>query len=312
MTGTYDVESDTLFWTTGNPSPDYDGSVRLGDNLYTCSVLALDPNTGKLKWYFQFTPHDTHDWDANETPVLIDAEFRGRARKLMIQANRNGFYYVLDRLTGEFLTGKPFVKQTWAKGLDARGRPIVIPGTDPTPEGNYTCPDASGGANWGAPSYDRTTGLFIVSVREACAVYSSKTKEPVAGQPYTGTGQQEDSRASARGAIRALAALTGDVKWNFPLQVGNVAAGVLSTAGGVVFACSGDGYLLALDARTGKKLWHYQTGAIIRNSPISYGVDGQQYVAVAGDTTLFAFALPARSTSSYRLRSLPNRRAPAR
>ncbi|PYV07926.1 MAG: hypothetical protein DMG07_27200 [Acidobacteria bacterium] len=167
MTGTYDVESDTLFWTTGNPSPDYDGSVRLGDNLYTCSVLALDPNTGRLKWYFQFTPHDTHDWDANETPVLIDAEFRGRARKLMIQANRNGFYYVLDRLTGEFLTGKPFVKQTWAKGLDAKGRPIVIPGTDPTPEGNYTCPDASGGANWGAPSYDRTTGLFIVSVREA-------------------------------------------------------------------------------------------------------------------------------------------------
>ena len=292
MTGTYDVETDTLFWTTGNPAPDYDGSVRAGDNLYACSVLALDPNTGKLKWYFQFTPHDTHDWDANETPVLIDAEFRGRARKLMIQANRNGFYYVLDRLTGEFLTGKAFVKQTWAKGLDARGRPIVIPGTDPTPEGTHVCPDAGGGANWSAPSYDRRTGLFIVSVREACAVYSSKPKEPIPGQPYTGSGQQEDPRMPAHGAIRALDPLTGDVKWDFPLYGGSVTSGVLSTAGGVVFAGTGDGYLLALDAATGKLLWHNQTGAIIRNSPISYSVDGQQYVAITGDTTLFVFALP--------------------
>jgi alcohol dehydrogenase (cytochrome c) len=254
--------------------------------------LALDPSTGKLKWYFQFTPHDTHDWDANETPVLVDATFGGRPRKLLIQANRNGFYYVLDRRTGEFLLGKPFVKQTWAKGLDARGRPIVIPGTDPTPEGVLVCPDASGGANWGAPAYDRSTGWFYVSVRESCAVYSSKTKEPVPGEPYTGSGQQEDPAHPARGAIRALDPLTGDLKWEFPLYVGNVAAGVLTTAGGIVFAATGDGFLLALDARTGKKLWAYQTGASIGNSPISYSAGGRQYVAVTGDTTLFVFALP--------------------
>jgi alcohol dehydrogenase (cytochrome c) len=300
MTGTYDVETDTLFWTTGNPSPDYDGSVRQGDNLYACSVLALEPNTGRLKWYFQFTPHDTHDWDANETPVLIDAKFGGRARKLMIQANRNGFYYVLDRLTGEFLTGKPFVKQTWARGLDAKGRPIVIPGTDPTPEGNYACPDASGGANWSAPSFDRTTGSFFVSVRESCGIYTSKTKIPVPGLPYTGSGQQEDPGAPSRGAIRAFDALTGNLRWDFPLHDGNVAAGVLSTAGGVVFACTRDGYLLALDARSGKELWHYQTGGLIRNSPISYSVDGRQYIAVTGDTTLFVFALPTQGIAEKR------------
>lgn len=297
MTGTYDVETDTLFWTTGNPSPDYDGSVRVGDNLYACSVLALNPNTGKLKWYFQFTPHDTHDWDANETPVLIDAEFRGRARKLMIQANRNGFYYVLDRLTGEFLAGKALVRQTWAKGLDARGRPLVIEGTDPTPEGIHVCPDAGGGANWAAPSYDRKTGLFLVSVREACAVYTSKTKEPIPGQPFTGTGAQEVQRIPARGAIRAFRPLTGDVEWDFPLYDGNVTSGVLSTAGGVAFAGTGDGYLLALDARTGKLLWRYQTGGMIRNSPLSYSVDGQQYVAITGDTALFVFALPPANTA---------------
>ncbi|MBI1788367.1 MAG: PQQ-dependent dehydrogenase, methanol/ethanol family [Acidobacteria bacterium] len=289
MTGTYDAETDTLFWTTGNPSPDYDGAVRLGDNLYTCSVLALDPATGKLKWYFQFTPHDTHDWDANETPVLIDAEVRGRPRKLLIQANRNGFFYVLDRTNGEFLLGKPFVKQTWAKGLDDKGRPIVLPNTDPTPEGNYACPDAAGGANWAASSYDPKTGLYFVSVREVCAFYTSKFKEVVPGQPYTGSGQREEPGA---GAIRAIDPATGQARWSFPLHVGNVAAGVLHTAGGVLFAGSGGGYLIALDARAGKGLWRYQTGAEIRNSPIAYSVDGKQYVAVAGDSTLFVFALP--------------------
>lgn len=291
MTGTYDAETETLFWTTGNPAPDYDGSIRMGDNLYTCSVLALNPNTGKLKWHFQFTPHDTHDWDSNETPVLIDAEWKGRPRKLLIQANRNAFFYVLDRLTGEFLLGKAFVKQTWAQGLDAKGRPILVPGSDPTPEGNYTCPDASGGANWAAPSYDRKTGLFFVPTREVCAVYSRSTKEPVPGLPYNGSGPQETKQGEP-GAIKAIDPLTGDIRWEFKLHVGNVAAGVLGTAGGLLFACSGDGYLIALDAGTGKELWHFQTGAEIRNSPISYSVDGRQYIAVAGDSALFTFALP--------------------
>src|SRR6185295_11850496 len=165
-TGTYDAETDTLFWTTGNPSPDYDGSVRAGANLYTCSVLALDPKTGNRKWYFQFTPHDTHDWDANETPMLVDMPFRGTMRKVLIQANRNAFYYVLDRQTGQFLHGKAFAHQTWAAGLDDNGHPIVKPNTDPTPEGTYVCPDAQGATNFAAPSYDAKINLFFVAVRE--------------------------------------------------------------------------------------------------------------------------------------------------
>ncbi|MEO8126143.1 MAG: PQQ-dependent dehydrogenase, methanol/ethanol family [Bryobacteraceae bacterium] len=292
MTGTYDAATDTVFWTTGNPSPDYDGSVRLGDNLYTCSVLAIDPKTGKLKWHFQFTPHDTHDWDANETPVLIDANFGGKPRKLLIQANRNAFFYVLDRETGEFLLGKAFAKQTWAKGIDAKGRPIVIPNTDPTPEGNYVCPDATGATNWSSPSYDGNTGLFYVSVIEACAVYSSLTKDPKPGDPYVGTGQQLDDVVKTPGFIRAIDPLTGTARWNYPLQLGSHAAGVLSTAGGVLFAASKDGYLIGLDAKNGKQLWKYQTGAEIRSSPISYAVDGVQYIAVSNDGSLITFALP--------------------
>ena len=292
MTGTYDAETDTLFWTTGNPGADYDGTTRLGDNLYTCSVLALNPATGKLKWYFQFTPHDVHDWDATETPVLMDAQFRGRPRKLLIQANRNSFFYVLDRENGEFLLGKPFAYQTWAKGLDDKGRPIVLPNTDPTPKGTYVCPDATGGTNWAAPSYDPGTGLFFVPVREGCANYTRETITPKPGDPFTGGDPQEDHKRGAPGAVRAIDPLTGDIRWNFPMHLGSAAAGVLGTAGGVVFASDPEGSLLALDARTGAKLWHYQTGAEIRTSPMSYAVDGKQYVAIAGDSTLFVFGLP--------------------
>lgn len=292
MTGTYDAETDTIFWPTGNPGPDYDGSIRKGANLYTCSVLAIDPNTGKLKWYFQFTPHDTHDWDATETPVLIDAMFRGKMRKLLIHADRNAFYYVLDRETGEFLHGKAFSRQTWATGLDDAGHPIVKPGTDPTPEGNYTCPDANGATNWAAPSYDPRTNLFFVAVREACAIYSSETKTPRAGAGYTGTGQQEDEVVGAPGYIRALDPATGDTRWDYPIQEGSPSAGVLGTAGGVVFAASKDGNLIAISASNGKPLWHYQTGGEIKNSPISYAVDGKQYVAIASSSTLITFALP--------------------
>jgi alcohol dehydrogenase (cytochrome c) len=294
MTGTYDAETNTLFWTVGNPSPDYDGSVRAGANLYTCSVLALDPGTGKLKWYFQFSPHDTHDWDANETPMLIDAPFRGSVKKLLVQANRNAFYYVLDRQTGQFLTGKAFAHQTWANGLDDNGHPMVKPGTDPTPEGTYVCPDAQGATNFAAPSYDPKTRLFFVAVREACAVYSSKTREPEPGAGYTGTGQRLDELVGAPGAIRALDPVSGDARWNFPIQDGSSAAGVLATAGGVVFAAVSDGNLIALDAAHGKFLWHYQAGERIRSSPVSYAVDGKQYIAITAGSVLFSFALPAK------------------
>ncbi|PYT22668.1 MAG: hypothetical protein DMG57_34530 [Acidobacteria bacterium] len=292
MTGTYDAETDTLFWTTGNPGADYDGTTRLGDNLYTCSVLALSPATGKLKWYFQFTPHDVHDWDATETPVLIDGRFRGRARRLLIQANRNAFFYVLDRETGEFLLGKPFAHQTWAKGLDDKGRPIVLPNTDPTPVGVYVCPDASGGTNWAAPSYDPITSLFFVTVREGCALYTRKTIPAQPGDPFTGGSEQADRKRGAPGAVRAIDPLTGEIRWSFPMHLGSSAAGLLSTAGGLVFAADPEGSLIALDARTGAKLWHYQTGGEIRSSAISYEMDGKQYVAIAGDSTLFTFALP--------------------
>jgi PQQ-dependent dehydrogenase (methanol/ethanol family) len=292
MTGTYDVETDTLFWTTGNPAPDYDGTVRAGENLYSCSVLALDPNSGKLKWYFQFTPHDTHDWDANETPVLIDGTVLGKRRKLLIQANRNGFYYALDRLTGKFLLGKALAKQTWADGLDAAGKPIVKPNTDPTPEGNYVCPDASGSTNWASPSYDPQTGLFYVAIREACALYTRETKTPKPGEPYTGGDPKVDSKAGTPGFVRALDPLTGNMRWEFPLEIGSSAAGVLSTGGGVLFAASHDGYLIALDARNGRELWHYQTGSQIQSSPISYEVDGKQVIAISTSSSLVTFTLP--------------------
>jgi alcohol dehydrogenase (cytochrome c) len=292
MTGTYDPETDTIFWGTGNPSPNYNGAPRAGDNLYTNSVLALDPATGHRKWYFQFTPHDTHDWDASETPVLVDAVFQGKPRKLLLHADRNAFYYLLDRETGEFLLGKAFTRQTWAEGLDAKGRPIVLPNTDPTPEGNYVCPDAGGGTNWASPSYDPNTKLLYIAARDSCATYRTETKTPVPGMPYTGTGDKADDSIGGKGLITAIDPFTGDVRWRYTLETGSTSCGVLGTAGGVLFAASQEGYLLALDSRTGKLLWKYQTGSGMRASPISYSLDGKQYVAVANDSALTVFALP--------------------
>jgi alcohol dehydrogenase (cytochrome c) len=223
---------------------------------------------------------------------LVEGTIRGKTRKLLITAQRNAFYYVLDRETGEFLDGRAFAKQTWAKGLDSKGRPIALPDTDPTPQGNYVCPDAAGTANWGAPSYDSRSNLFIVSVREACATYTSVTKEPIAGQGYSGGGQQTDPKVGTPGAVRALNALTGERRWNFPLHTGSSATGVLATGGDVVFASSSDGHLIALETQTGRYLWHYNTGARIVAAPISYAVDGKQHVAIAAQSAILVFALP--------------------
>jgi alcohol dehydrogenase (cytochrome c) len=291
MTGTYDAETDTLFWTTGNPLPTYDGSVREGDNLYACSLLALDPKNGRLKWYFQFTPHDTHDWDANETPVLVDATWQGDAHKLLIQANRNGFYYVLDRIAGKFLFGKSYANQTWAIGLDTSGRPIVKPNTDPEPGGSYVCADAFGNSNWASPSYDGQTGLFYVAVREGCGTYRRETKDPRVGEPYYGGDFRRDLKVGTPGAIRAINSLTGEIRWSFALETGSPAAGVLGTAGGIVFGASDEGYLIALESKTGKVLWKYQTGDKIRSSPISYSIDGQQHIAISTNSSLVTFGL---------------------
>jgi alcohol dehydrogenase (cytochrome c) len=211
---------------------------------------------------------------------------------LLITAQRNAFYYVLDRNTGEFLEGRAFAKQTWAKGLDDKGRPIVLPNTTPTPQGNYVCPDAAGSANWGSPSYDPVHDHLLVSVREACAVYTSMTKDPVPGVGYTGGGVEVDPKVGAPGAVRALDATTGKQKWNFPIHAGASSTGVLGTAGGVVFASSNDGNLIALDSASGKYLWHYNTGAATIASPMSYSVDGKQYVAIASQSSIFVFALP--------------------
>ena len=214
-------------------------------------------------------------------------------RKLLIQANRNAFYYVLDRETGEFLHGKAFAQQTWAKGLDDKGHPIVMPGTDPTPEGNYICPDAQGATNLAAPSYDPKTGLFFVSVREACAVYSSRTRGARARRRLHRHRTTAREVVGAPGGVRALDPATGDVRWNFPIQEGSSATGVLATAGGVVFAAVADGNLIALEAANGKLLWHYQTGERIKSSPMSFAVDGgKQVVAISSGSVLFAFALP--------------------
>jgi alcohol dehydrogenase (cytochrome c) len=292
MTGTYDADTDTIFWATGNPGPDYEGRTREGDNLYSNCVLALDPKTGRMKWWFQFTPHDVHDWDATETMVLIDGIVRGQKRKLLVTAQRNAFYYVLDRSSGEFITGRAFAKQTWAKGLDDKGRPIVLPNTAPTPEGNYVCPDATGSTNWGSPSYDPVHNHFLVSVREACAIYTSVNKPPVPGQGFTGGGVQVDPKVGEPGAVRALDATSGALKWNFPLHRGSAATGVLGTAGQVVLASSNDGYLIALDSQSGQHLWHYNTGANIIASPMAYAVDGKQYIAIASQSAIFTFTLP--------------------
>jgi alcohol dehydrogenase (cytochrome c) len=296
MTGTYDADTHTLFWAVGNPASDYNGSGRAGDDLYTCSVVALDPDTGKLKWHFQFTPHDTHDWDANEAPVLIDTTFRGHKRKLLAQANRNGFFYVLDRETGEFLLGKPFVRQTWAKGLDEKGRPIVIPGTDPSPQGTYVCPDGSGATNWAPPSYSPRTNLFYVAVRESCAIYTATESRPIQpGEQYMAGDSKIDPKIGGRGAIRAIDPQSGDIRWEFPVYDVEATSGVLTTGGDLLFAYAGDGNVIALDARTGKQLWHFSTGSALRGSPISYSIDGRQFLAVVTDSSVLTFALPGRA-----------------
>jgi alcohol dehydrogenase (cytochrome c) len=291
LTGNYDADTKTLYWTTGNPAPDYDGTVREGDNLYSDSLVALDPETGKLKWYFQHTPHDTHDWDSNQDMILVDAEWKGKSRKLVIQANRNGFYYVLDRVSGEFLLGRAYVPQTWADGLDAKGRPIVIPNTDPTEAGKRVCPDATGGTNWSAPSFSPDTGLFYFVIREACATYTSTTKEPIAGRPYTGTGQQLDPGDTQQpGAIAAMDPLSGEIRWRFNMLEALPTIGVMATKGGVLFGGTYRGHFVALDAKTGKLLWRKQLGSPYRSSPISYALDGRQYIAIAAEGVLYTSA----------------------
>jgi alcohol dehydrogenase (cytochrome c) len=293
-TGAYDPELNTIYWGTGNPAPDWNGDMREGDNLYSCSLLAIDADTGKMKWYLQFSPHETHDWDASEPPILFDAIINGKKRKIVAQANRNAFYYVLDRETGEFLAGKAYAKQTWAKGLDAKGRPIELPNTDPTPQGNLIYPSITGSVNWTSSSYSPLTGLFYVNTREQGAYYfkGHPTIEP--HNPLDtggGGGQKVVGGDDAYGAIRALEATTGDMKWQFKM-VGDSWTGTLVTAGNLVFSADAEGNFFALDATTGMPLWHVPLGNSVRANPITYSVDGRQYVEAAAGNSVFVFSLP--------------------
>ncbi len=291
MTGTYDPDLDLLYWGVGNPSPDMNGDVRLGDNLFTCSIVALEAATGKLKWHFQFTPHDTHDWDSNETPVLVDRLFQGQNRKLLLHADRNAFFYVLDRTTGKFLLGKPFVRQTWAKGLDANGRPILEPNSEASKEGQFHYPALVGATNWQAPSYDSSTGLFYLVFREGGDFYFKEDAVYEPGKPFWG-GKTVAGKEPDWGGIKAINPETGNSEWEYKFHLSSAQAGVLATGGGVLFSASREGNLMAFNSRTGKLLWRFQTGTEISSSPMSYAVDGKQYIALSAGKVLYSFALP--------------------
>jgi alcohol dehydrogenase (cytochrome c) len=293
MTGTYDPENDLLIWTTGNPCPDFNGDERMGDNLYSNSVIALKPETGKLQWYFQFTPHDVHDWDAQETPLLVDAMFRGRKRPLLLQANRNGFFYVLDRITGQFLMATPFVdKLTWARGIKSDGRPDVLPNTEPTLKGTKVCPAPEGATNWMSPAWSPATGLFYVQALEKCSIYIKGSAVWEKGKPFRDQIAHEIPGDPGQKFLRAIDIQTGKVVWERPqVGPGNTWGGLLATAGGLVFFCDDGGAFAAADAETGKPLWHFQMSEAWHASPMTYAVNGKQYVAIATGTGIIVFGL---------------------
>ncbi len=293
MPGTYDPALNTLYWGTGNPSPDYDGSVRPGDDLFTSSLLALAPDTGSLKWYFQYSPHDLYDYDAVQTPVLVDATFRGRPRKLIVTANRNGFLYILDRTDGKFLFAKQFADlQTWAKGIDETGRPISA-GLVPDQQGVRVCPAAGGATNWYSPSYNPVAHLFYFRSLEACAIFRSKTEPFEEGSSYYSTGTRLAPGDSTKGYINAFDLNKLDFVWRDPLVGANKGwGGVMSTATGLVAFGDDAQNFVVLDGHTGKALWHFHIGQLVHASPMSYAINGKQYFAIAAGTDLFAFALP--------------------
>jgi len=291
VTGSFDPPLNLIYWGTGNPAPSDDTSERAGDNLYSNSLVALDADTGKLKWHFQFTPADQNDWDATEVPVLLDLKIDGAVRKVLAQANRNGFFYLLDRTNGKFLLAKPYAKITWAKEIGADGRPRLLPVSGTMKDGMVVCPGAAGATNWMSPSFSPQTGLLYVATREQCDLFTAAPQPFHPGHPYIGSVYFKPAEEKPWGAMRALDPLTGKIQWEFK-YVSAPWAGALSTAGGVVFSGDMEGYVIAFDAVTGKDLWHFQTGSPIYTSPMSFALDGKQYVVIASGGALFAFALP--------------------
>ncbi len=293
MPGTYDPELNTLYWTTSNAAPDFVGDSRPGDDLYSACVLALDADTGEIKWYFQFTPHDLYDYDATETPVLVDKSENGATKHLLLQANRNGFFYLLDRTHGKFLRATPFVtKLNWAKGIDASGRPILS-GRVPTAEGTSICPGIEGATNWFSPSFNPDTGLFYVVALESCSTFLAKPREFVPGETFYNTGTNHSPTEKSQKVLLALSPGDGKIVWSYPqVGPGRSWGGTLTTAGGLVFFGDDSESFEAVDGNTGRALWHFNTGQMMRASPMTYEVDGVQYVAVAAGSDLFSFSLP--------------------
>jgi alcohol dehydrogenase (cytochrome c) len=287
ITGTYDPAANQLFWPTGNPSPSNRGEGRAGHNLFSNTLLALDADTGKLNWYFQFTRHDEHDWDATQVPVMIDQG----AKHLIAQANRNGFFYVVDRTTGKLFSASPYGKVTWSESKDAEGRPVATKQSSPTPEGRRVCPGAAGTTNWMSPTFDSQTGLFYVSAREQCDIFSTAPQPYEAGHAYYGSAYfPADDTEPYWGALRAIDPTSGTVKWEFRHPSPSW-SGVLSTAGGLVFTGDAEGNFIALDAASGKPLWHFQTGGAVYAAPMTFELDGKQYVAIAAGSSLYAFGI---------------------
>jgi alcohol dehydrogenase (cytochrome c) len=305
VTGSYDPATNLTFWGTGNPNPGWNGGPRNpGDNLYSDSVVALDADTGRLKWHYQFTPNDEFDWDSVQVPVLADIDWQGRPRKVMLWANRNGFVYVLDRVTGEFLLGKAFVKQNWNLGFD-NGRPVRDPKAKPTPEGTRIEPGTQGGTNWYSPSFSPRTGLFYVSAWDNYSVVSKYAEvapweegKKYAGRAPAGPGGGAATRTPVAyrteeegyGAVRAIDPATGEKKWDFKM-VDYTESGVLTTASDVLFSGGREGHFFALDARTGELLWTTNLGGTVANGPITFSADGRQLVAVAAEGALYVFGL---------------------
>jgi alcohol dehydrogenase (cytochrome c) len=295
MTGTYDPQLDLVYWPTGNPGLDYYGDERKGDNLYSDSVLALEGKTGRLRWHFQFTPHDIHDWDAQEPPVLVDTNWQGQPRKLLLQANRNGFFYVFDRTNGQLLLAKQFLKSlNWAKGIDAKGRPILNELKENASGDTYVCPGFQGGTNWFSTSFNAGTGLYYFQALERCNLFTKRDMEWQAGKGFMGGAARPAPGETFTKSLRAINIQTGDIAWDLAQGSGSVtaSAGVISTASGLVFFGENSGSFMAADAASGKVLWDFPTNQVWKASPMTYMFDNKQYIAIAAGQSIVAFGLP--------------------
>ena len=295
MTGVYDPGLDLIYWATGNPGSDFYGADRQGDNLYTDSVVALEPKTGKLRWYYQFTPHDTHDWDAEEPPLLIDTEWHSQPRKLLMEANRNGFFYVIDRSNGQLLLARQFLKKlNWAERIGEDGKPVLKTLPVDADGDNYVCPGFQGATNWFSTSFNPITGLYYFQALERCNLFSIRQKDWAVGQKYLGGDVHPVPDEVYEKSLRAINIQTGETVWEIPQAPANApaAAGVISTASGLVFFGENGGSFVAADASNGRTLWQFMTNGLISASPMSYMFDNKEFIAIAVGREVLAFALP--------------------